>query len=516
MNGYLNILSGQVQGQDYFVVSNKLKDYMFDGASWLNITSADKVEGSIGSDTNLWTYCKLGFNVILNHPEHFPEYWTGDFGTTLKGLPFSPTKTFKQAAIKCKAIRSFKNFLFALNLTEQGVAYPYSYRWSHPADENGIPFSWDELDLSTLASKESVGGDYGDIIDGLALRDSFCIYTEKAIHVLDYTGDDFVFKRRLLTSSYGCIAPNCIVEAENAHYIMTPSDIIINDGTTVISLLTDNLKHFYANISSLNYKNSFAVVNREKSDIWFCFPEGNYQYPSAAIIYNYVTKKFGLTRLTDSAGKVGTMSSICYGVEIPTAYPWDLLDNTFLTWDTWSLPLESTQYFKGIGLDGELPSIPTVTTTDKWDNTAQSALKTDLFCVGPTFTRIEQLYNAIGSLTPTVTFYEKTNWAIDGQLAIKTVTRIYPHITVQNSVLNVDGTTTIVAGTAKLYVGSHDYNNSDIRWEPANGIEFNPLTDRKIDVRTTGELAAIRFEFRGYADVRFYGYDIEYAINGAR
>lgn len=514
MNGFINILSGQVQGQNYFIVSNKAKDYLFDGATWLDITSTDKVEGSINSDINLWTSCKLGFNVILNHPEYFPEYWTGDFGTKLKALPFSPTKTFKQNNFRCKAIRSFKNFLFALNLTEQGVAYPYSYRWSHPADENGVPFSWDESDLSTLASKESVGGDYGDIIDGLSLRDSFCIYTERAIHVLDYTGDDFVFRRRLLTSSYGCIAPNCVVEAENLHYVMTPSDIIVNDGTSVASLLTDNLKHFYANISVLNYKNSFAVVNREKSDIWFCFPEGNYTYPSAAIIYNYVTKKFGLTRLINAVGQTGVMSSICYGAEIPPAYPWDKLDDYFATWQAWQLPVESMQYFSGIGLDLEQPSIPTNVNTDAWDNSSNSAIKTDLFCIGPSFTYIEQLYNAVGTTAPAVTIYEKTNWSIDGQVSVKTLTRVYTNLTIKDSVLNIDGTATNVPGTAKLYVGAHDFNNSTIRWN--DPISFNPITDRKIDVRTTGELLAIRFEFRGYAEVKFYGYTVEYTLEGVR
>jgi hypothetical protein len=42
------------------------------------------------------------------------------------------------------------------------------------------------------------------------------------------------------------------------------------------------------------------------------------------------------------------------------------------------------------------------------------------------------------------------------------------------------------------------------------------LTDRKIDVRATGELLAIRFEFRGYEEIAMYGYSIEYTLNGAR
>lgn len=514
---FYNIMFGQTKEQLYFLASSLQKDYLFDGSSWIDMTSTDKVAGSINSELNLWTTCKLGFNIVVNNSEFFPEYWTGEFGTLLKSLPFSPTKTFKEKNIKCKAIRSHKNFLFALNLTEQGVEFPYSYRWSHPADENGLPFSWDELDLSTLASKESIGGDYGVIVDGLSLRDSFCIYTERAIHVLDYTGDEFVFRRRLLTSSYGCLSQNCIVEAENLHYVMTQSDIIVNDGSSVQSLLTNNLKAFYKNISQRNYKSSLAVANPFKTEIWFCFPEGDYLFPSAAIVYNYVTKKFGLTRLTSKANGLGAMSSICFGSTIPSAYPWDNLDTYFSTWDTWVLPTESSQFFTGIGYDGEISTTPHTTTTDHWDNAIASPLSTDLFCIGPAFAYIEQLdgsHNTGSTIGPVVALFEKTNWAINGQIDVKTITRVYPALTVKDSRVKVDGTIESVPGTALLYIGAHDYNESTIRWNAA--ISFDPIADRKIDVRATGELLAIRFEFRGYESVEFYGYDIEYTLNGTR
>ena len=510
LSPFINIVSGSISQQHYFLVSGLSSDFLFNGSSWLDITSIDKVANKLNNDRrNLWTTCKLGFNTIVNNSEVFPEFWSGQFGELLKPLAFSPTTTFKSKNIKCKAMRSHKNFLFALNLTEQGVEYPYSYRWSHPADENGLPFSWDELDLSTLASKESIGGDYGFIVDGLSLRDSFCIYTERAIHVLDYTGDEFVFRRRLLTSSYGAISQNCIVEAENIHYVITTSDIIANDGTSVQSLLTGRIKTIFSTISQQNYRNSFAVINVVKTEIWFCIPEGEYLWPSLAIVYNYITKQFGLVRLSSSDNGLGVMSSICFGIMLPNAYPWDELNTYFSTWDTWSLPVDSYQNFQGIGYDGELPMPSSTTYTSVWDNSV-TPLQTTLFCVGPDLSYIEQLdgsrvYNG-GIVSSLATILEKTNWAIDGQLSVKTLTRVYPNFEVVE--------TSPAVGQALLYVGAHDYNNSAIRWD--SPIAFNPLTDRKIDVRTTGELLAIRFEFKGYEEIIMYGYTIEYTLNGVR
>lgn len=513
----INVVAGQRGGINYFLVSGKDSDWIFDGSSWTEVTSAEKTAGSINSDANLWTTAKLGFNVLVNQPEFFPEFWSGQFGERLAPVMFSPSKTFQQKGIRCKAIRSHKNFLFALGLNERGADFPYSYRWSHPADTNGMPFSWDELDLSTLASKESVGGDYGVVVDGLSLRDSFCLYTESSIHVLDYTGDEHVFRRRLLTSSYGCLSTNCVAEAQNLHYVMSQHDIIINDGTSVTSLLTNQLKKVYANLSRRYFEASFAVVDAAKAEVWFCFPEGDYELPSAAIIYNYVTKQIGITRLVaaashNAAGAAGKMSSICFGVQLPVAFPWYSLDDYFSSWSTWQLPVASSQEFEGIGIDDEQPpNAPDF--TDTWSPSSPAALLGGLYGVGPGLQYINKVNstNESSFILPEnpypksaiVTIFEKTNWALDGQIDVKTLTRVYPHI-------NASGE----HGQAKLYVGAHDFSGSQIRWDEP--ILFDLKSDRKIDVRATGELLAIKFEFRGYDEVEFYGYDVDYTINGKR
>lgn len=282
----------------FYVVSGEHGSYCYDGNTWQDISSTDRAAaGSFSTNGPQWTSCRLGFNTIFNLPQHFPEYWSGNSGDKMKALPFSPTKTWKQMNYRAQVIRSHKDFLFALNLTENGVDFPYSYRWSHPADINGLPFTWDEMDLSAIASKESVGGDYGVIVDGLSLRDSFCIYTERAIHILDYIGDEFVFRRRLLSASHGLIAVNCVVEAVGRHYFITENDIIVNDGNSLASLLTGRLKSVFDNINQAYYKNSFVVVNPISTEIWFCIPETGWEYPSLAIVYNYVTETFATRKL---------------------------------------------------------------------------------------------------------------------------------------------------------------------------------------------------------------------------
>ena len=47
-------------------------------------------------------------------------------------------------------------------------------------------------------------------------------------------------------------------------------------------------------------------------------------------------------------------------------------------------------------------------------------------------------------------------------------------------------------------------------------VAFTPGTDRKVDVRSTGNFAAIKFESTGDQEWSLSGYDIEYVPVGKR
>lgn len=89
---------------------------------------------------------------------------------------------------------------------------------------------------------------------------------------------------------------------------------------------------------------------------------------------------------------------------------------------------------------------------------------------------------------------------LDGHIGVTSITRVYPH----------------VVGTELLRFtfGSQDFAGSPIRWKPP--IDFDPKTQRKIDVRTTGELHCWRVESVGNGQWRFSGFDVEFTQNGVR
>lgn len=108
---------------------------------------------------------------------------------------------------------------------------------------------------------------------------------------------------------------------------------------------------------------------------------------------------------------------------------------------------------------------------------------------------------SVNASTPFDCMIERVGFALEGLAKTTTITSIYPHI----------------QGPGSLYVrlGSQDYPGAATRWKPP--VLFNPNTDRKVDMRTTGELHCFQFYTEDTAEGwSISGMDIEYADAGAR
>ena len=95
---------------------------------------------------------------------------------------------------------------------------------------------------------------------------------------------------------------------------------------------------------------------------------------------------------------------------------------------------------------------------------------------------------------------QRTDFPLLGHKQVTTITRVYPHIESQVPVT--------------IEFGSQDYPGASVRWKPA--VVFNPTTDRKVDLRTTGELHAWRISALGKGSISMSGMTIEFARAGFR
>jgi hypothetical protein len=434
-------------------------------------------------DETLFSACVIGSVVFVNNPDSYPVYWTNDGSMSdAEWLTWGPAydenydltgdiDTWQDAGKKCRVLASHKNFLFALGMIEQdggAVVYGDRVRWSHPCEPNGIPYTWEEpnsADRSSIAGYVTLGRG-GDVVGGESMRDSMVIYSQKAISIMDFTGDALGWRRRSISNTFGLCGKDAVVECKGMHYFMSTEDILAFDGNQVQSLLQGRMRKRYA--ADLNYswlERCFCLHNMTFNEIWFCFPTNNSSQANMAYTYNYRDQSIGIRDLTLFGGVIhadfgrGTLN-----------LGKDQWDDSTLTWEQireiWDQ--NAPNPFGGLVLGG----------------------------VG------DQIYS-LDTSTPediTESYIERVGMPTNGHDNNTTVTRLYPH---------VEGSSSIT-----VKIGSQQKAGSYVDWKSSR--DFTPSLQRKVDVKSTGELHCLRIDMPADGNVTFTGLDIEATPAGKR
>lgn len=451
----------------YYVLLCRDRVLVFDGATWSSISSIEGYSTLGINDELRWGMCQLGSIPIINNFRSFPEYWSPQEATTiLKPLPFSSGVTWATRLLQARVIKAHGTFLFALNLQDGSVELPTSYRWSHPADTNGLPFTWDETDLSSIAGAASLEGDGGAIIDGLSLRNSFVIYSEHAINILDFVGGEFVWNRRILSSSYGLLATNCVIEVLGNHYFMTESDILRTDGNSIESILYGKFQKYYADaLSTVSASRAYACVDYGKKEIWFCYPTVDSAFPSTALIFNWNTALISQRDLNFNC------VNLVYAPLLDGSLTWKNVHGTWAVHtNTWINPAQKETLFANSILGSES-------------------------VVGSIFNLSEPTVNE-----PLNTILERTGAALSEQNELISIVRVWPKIHCRAGVT--------------IQVCAQSFIGDDITWSQPR--LFQPFKDSKLDFRLSGKYFGWRIT--SIADVPFIlaSLDIEYVSRGRR
>lgn len=456
-------------------------------SEWDGVTSVDRLNGLTELDVRDpadWSTCRVGAQTFMSHPDTFPMSW-GDWNNAsqnyCKWLPFGQGDDWEDAGCSTFTLRSHKNFLWALGMVENGEVLPDRVRWSHPMESNGVPYTWmppDDNDASSIAGYVDLGRG-GAVVGGESLRDSFVIYSEEAINVMDFTGGALVWRRRSVSSSSGLIGKEALIEVNGIHYFISRDDILMFDGTSVTSLLHNKLRKRLA--QTINYGSAdkcFASHNAIFNEIWFCIPEAGDEYPSTAFVYNYRDGTWALRDLEKQFrhGRFGAETTAFDYRSWEDITPDEaitlqgLVDNN-ASWDlgkaSWHLagnePFSGVQY----GVSG---------------------------------TNIYNLDPQKPDSTPN-SFVSRTDMPIGGHEANTTVTRVYPFI---------EGTSEV-----EMRFGSQQRAGGPVRWS-SDWLKFRPGVDRKLDIRTTGELHAYEVRVTGAGFFNLTGFDLEFVMAGTR
>lgn len=236
-------------------------------------------------ERNAWTGGVLHGIALLNNQSDPPQYWTGagdaaDLPNWLAGET-------------CGALRPFKNFVFAGNLTDGAGSYPTKVRWSTAADPGAVPASWDDTDATVDAGSLTLSDTPGAVVDFQASNNSMFCYKEDAVYEFTYVGGLYIFKNAPRFYQFGLLTKNCTFSYRGVNYAFGNDDIVRHTSTEMQSIATKTVRRRIFGQLVATYKSrSFVMFDQIFSELLFCVPM-NSEFVDYAFTYNPVTGKWG-------------------------------------------------------------------------------------------------------------------------------------------------------------------------------------------------------------------------------
>lgn len=445
--------------QVFWVYANESVIYATAAGTHAQISSA-----SYNADPELgYTGGPFHGYLILNDGATAPQSWNPALANKVIPLANWPANT------TAKVIRPFNDFLVALRVTDTGVYNGRLVRWSDRAQQAALPASWDYTDPTNQAGINELGQTSDFIVDALPLRDSLIVYKQYHTWLMQYAGGDDVFSFRELFNHVGMLSEDCAVAFGAKHLVLTDSDLVLHDGSSVDSIVDKRTrKWLFSRIDPTYYKRCFVALSRREREAWICFPESGNAWPQTALVWNWAEDKFhvrdlgqptatGIEGPPSSGGTTYASLSASYG-------------DTLLSYDSY-----------GAGLN-----VPQLVL---WPSAIKTALLTESG---------NQLNGA-----NIVSYAERSNMLLTKDVGrIKRVHRVRPKISgTAGQILNV-------------YVGARSTPDSAVDY--SGPFRFVIGTDYKIDCRVSGRYICLKVYHTDNGPFTLSGFDVDFDNDGDR
>ena len=426
------------------------------------------VDDDYGANTSSrrWTATNLNGLVVATNGFDAPQMWPLSAGIPSTATPFRELQNWPTGA-SCKSIRSFRTFLVGLNWNRDNQE-PRLVKWSTEAAYGEAPSTWDEIDATLDAGEYELSDTPGDIVDGLPLGDSFLIYKEDSIYIMNYVGTPYIFSFKLLSPTVGALSKEAIKEFDGGHFFIGNSDCYICNGQTVTPLLPNKVRRaMFEDLSGDNYQKCFVAADYVRNEMLACFPSSGSDVVNKALIWNWKDNTFSFRDLPDT-------SFINNGIiDITVGATWDASSEY---WDT------------GTGTWGER----------NYDNVKKNLV----FCDVSNTKIFRDSFGNTKDGTNMTSFVERTGLDLNDPQAVKFVSAVYPQIEVSGN------------NSVNVYIGRQISTEQGITWE--GPVLFNPNTQSKVSCRVSGKYFGIKVESTTDIDWKLHGVAFEVQQRGLR
>jgi hypothetical protein len=408
-----------------------------------------------------WNGTLINNLVVLNNQQEGPFWWNGATASAVTELPAWPAN---QTA---RVIRTYKNYLLAMDITISSTNYETMLHWSDSAPSGSVPASWDETDPTLDAGKYEFADTPGALLDGQPLGDAFIIYKRNSCYIAQFDGSNAIFRFRKLYEKLGTLNTGCVLPFFGQHLVLSADDLVLHDGSGAkpISVIDGKMREWlFGSINMTETGHVHLMADYSHNEIWVCFPAGASERCDTALVWNYDLNEFGVRELPQST--YGTSGIVDLGTLEDWGSDGESWGSDIYQWNQW-----------------------------QYNSSRESPV---MFCpVDPIVgARVYELDRtaAFAGVVPAV-FVERQSMPLLDRRNVKLVKAVYPTITSAGN------------PTVGISVGGQMAINDDIVWSDVQNFVVG--VDDKVDVMVKGRYISIRFESEEEANWVLNSFDLE-------
>ena len=437
-----------------------------------------------------WTSTQVAGISVLGRKDMVPYARNLGSDATYKEMSDSNWPDNCTAAV----MRSYNDFLIALNVTKGASTFPTMVKWSDivPYGSAVAAIDWDETSTTNSAGENVLGELKNPLKDGLTLGTQFILYSTDQVWIMEYTGSSLVFNFRRLFPTGGIINTNCVTEVEGKHFVFGTDDIYVHDGSTKKSIADGRVRRRIYKTLDINKINRCFVLHDSIANLIYCCynsRQNEVNFPATtfcnkAAIYNYRADTWSFMDTPNAVG--GAEASVTLN---KTSYP--TVNDTYQSYNTDYVSFETSS-----------PKVPIMLgITDNVNGLTESRVyATDLPTVG-----VVNLPASVETFKPA--YVERAGIDLDEIQATlrgyKTITSIFPQAEFE-----------VTDGSFFWQLGATDLPGGAIVYQ--TNYNYSPNTEYRIDSKVAGRYLAYRISTNNIENFRISGFDAEVIVKSRR
>ena len=280
-------------------------DFGWGTGTWGLLTwgTARPPSASIALFSSVWQFDTFGENLILQLVDGGIYEWLPSTGIGVRATAISGAPTKSKYALVSTPDRHLICFGTESTIGTPSSQDPMFVRFSNQEDIN----TFVATATNTAGGQRLTDGNY--IVSALRSRGQILIWTDTALHGMQYLGPPYTFGFQQLGANCGLIGPHASADVNGVSYWMAKDAFFVFDGT-VKKLSCTVQDYVFKDLNLIQAQKVHVGINTQFNEVtwWYCTADSD--YIDGFVTYNYLEQVWSVGTMPRTAWTdLGTYSN---------------------------------------------------------------------------------------------------------------------------------------------------------------------------------------------------------------